>query len=156
MKRWAAGSERALIVGFGDRICALPLSLVIETMRPVQVDPVAGAPSFVSGVAVIRGIPTPVVDLGAILGAPDQLTARFVTVHAGHRQVALSLSAVLGVRNLDTFNVTRDLPPLLRGAAKDAVEMIGSLDGELLMVLRAGWELPDEVWLALDGQEMLS
>jgi len=53
---------------------------------------------------------------------------------------------VLGVRDLDTIMTIGELPTLLQRASKDVVEMIGMLDQQVLMVLRAGWELPDEVW----------
>jgi hypothetical protein len=36
------------------------------------------------------------------------------------------------------------------------VETIGTLDEQLLMILRAGWELPDEVWQALTAEEVVS
>ena len=52
-----------LIVMAGARACAIPLDYVAETMRPLPIEPVAGTPGFVRGVSVIRGAPTPVVDL---------------------------------------------------------------------------------------------
>jgi purine-binding chemotaxis protein CheW len=134
----------------------LPLAQVIETMRPLRVELIAGVPSFVRGVAIIRGILTPVVDLGAVLGAPEEAAERFVTVRAGDKQVALSVSAVLGVRDLDALTMIHELPPLLRGATREVVETIGTLDEQFLVVLQAGWELPDEVWLALAAQGAVS
>jgi len=151
-----AGKRKALIVGLQSRVCALPLTHIIETMRPLPIESLADVPSFVSGVAIIRGIPTPVVDLGAILGTPNQSTERFVTLRVGDRQVALSVKAVLGVRDLDTITTIRELPPLLQRASKDVVETIGTLDEQVLMVLRAGWELPNEVWQSLTAQEAVS
>jgi chemotaxis signal transduction protein len=56
-----------LVVMVGTRACAFPLHHVAETMRPLPIQPVAGTPSFVRGVSVIRGTPTPVVDLKALL-----------------------------------------------------------------------------------------
>jgi purine-binding chemotaxis protein CheW len=125
-------------------------------MRPLPVEPIPGVPSFVQGVSVIRGIPTPVVDLGAVLGSPSERTERFVTIRVGEKQVALSVNAVLGVRDLDTIMTIRELPPLLQRALKDVVEMIGTLDEQVLLVLQTGWELPDEVWQALTAQEAVS
>jgi purine-binding chemotaxis protein CheW len=125
-------------------------------MRPLPVEPISGVPSFVHGISIIRGIPTPVVDLGAVLGTPDQMAGRFVTLRIGDKQVALSVNAVLGVLDLDTILTIRELPPLLQRASKDVVETIGTLDEQVLMVLRAGWELPDEVWHALTAQEAVS
>jgi len=151
-----AAGRKALIVGRQGRICAVPLKHVIETMRPLPVEPLSGVPSFVRGVSIIRGIPTPVVDLGAVLGTPNELAERFVTLRVGDKQVALSVSAVLGVRVLDTIMTVQELPPLLQDAASDIVAMIGTLDEQFLMVLQAGWELPDVVWQALTAQEVVS
>lgn len=150
------GVRKALIVGLKSCVCAVPLTHVIETMRPLAVEPISGAPSFVQGIAIIRGIPTPVVDLGAILGTPGERAERFVTLRVGEKQVALSVNVVLGVRDLDTILTIRELPSLLQRASKDVVETIGTLDEQVLMVLRAGWELPDEVWQALTAQEAVS
>jgi purine-binding chemotaxis protein CheW len=134
----------------------MPLIHVIETMRPLPVEPISGVPAFVQGISIIRGIPTPVVDLGAVLGAPSKRAERFVTLRVGDRQVALSVNAVLGVRDLDTILTIRELPPLLQRASNEVVETIGTLDKQVLMVLQASWELPDEVWQALTAQEAVS
>jgi purine-binding chemotaxis protein CheW len=124
-------------------------------MRPLPVESITGMPSFVRGVSIIRGVPTPVVDLGAVLGALGGAAERIVTLRLGDRQVALSVDAVLGVRDLDV-SALQELPPLLRGASKDVLEAIGTLDEQFLMVLRAGWELPDEVWQVLAAQKPAS
>jgi purine-binding chemotaxis protein CheW len=148
--------RKALIVGLQSCVCAMPLECVIEMMRPLAIEPLGGMPSFVLGVAIIRGIPTPVLDLGAILGKPNELAARFVTVRAGDKQVALAVDRVLGIRDLDTKITTPEISPLLQKASQDVVETIGTLDEQVLMVLRAGWELPDEVWQAMTAQEAFS
>jgi purine-binding chemotaxis protein CheW len=124
-------------------------------MRPLPVESIMGMPSFVRGVSIIRGVPTPVVDLGAVLGALGGSAERIVTLRLGDRQVALCVDAVLGVRDLDVSAI-QELPPLLRGASKGVVESIGTLDEQFLMVLRAGWELPDEVWQVLAAQKPAS
>lgn len=152
----ADGRRKALILELKGCICALPLTHVVETMRPLPVEPLAGVPSFIKGVALIRGIPTPVVDLGAVLGTPNELEKRFVTVRTGDRQVAISVNAVLGVRDIDAIPLNQDLPPLLQRAMENLIEMIGTLDEQILMVLRQGWELPNEVWQALTVQEAVS
>lgn len=152
----SAGAKKALIVRLQSCVCAVPLTHVIEMMRPLPVEPISGVPSFVRGVAIIRGIPTPVVDLGAILGAPGEQAGRFVTLRVGGKQMALSVNAVLGVRDLNAIMTIRELPPLLQRASNDVVETIGTLDKQVLMILRAGWELPDDVWQALTAQEAVS
>ncbi|MGB2590081.1 MAG: chemotaxis protein CheW [Candidatus Acidiferrum sp.] len=156
MKERAGGKKRALLLGLEGRVCAVPLAHVIETMRPLPVEVVSGVPAFVLGVAIIRGVPTPVVDLGAVLGMPIQRAERFVTIRAGERQVALSVNSVLGVREIETIAAIGGLPPLLQGAAENALERIGALDEQVLVVLRDGWELPSEVWEAMTAQEAVS
>lgn len=94
---------------------------------------------------MVRGVPTPVVDMGVVLGTPGRVVSRFVTLRVGTRQVVLAVSSVLGVRYLDDSTV-QNLPPLLQGASLDAIEAIGALDTQMLVVLRSGWKLPDEFW----------
>jgi purine-binding chemotaxis protein CheW len=125
-------------------------------MRPLAVESLADVPAFVKGVAIIRGIPTPVVDLGAMLGRLNESVERFVIIRAGQKQVALCVSTVRGVRDLEPAMMIQELPPLLKDASKDVVEAIGTLDQQVLVILREGWELPAEVWQALTVQETVS
>ncbi len=152
----AAGTRNALIVGLKSCVCAVPLTHVIETMRALPVEPISGVPSFVRGISIIRGIPTPVIDLGAVVGTPSEGAERFVTLRVGEKQVALSVNTVLGIRDLGGVVTMRELPPLLQRASKDVIETIGTLDEQVLMILRDGWELPEEVWQALTAQEAVS
>lgn len=147
--------RKALILGVQRRMCAVPLAHVIETMRPLPTEAISGVPSFVLGVAIVRGIPTPVVDLGAVLGAPsEQRGERFVTLRIGNRQIAMLVTTVLGIRDLDALAATQGLPALLQGASQNAIETIGALDERLLEVLREGWKLPEEIWEAVTAQEV--
>ncbi len=134
----------ALLVRAGARVCALPVESVLETMRPLPVATLPGAPSFVRGVAIVRGEPVPVVDLDAFLGsaAPGPV-ARFVTVRAGPRVVALAVHGVLGVEALTISSA--NAPPLLACANAAAVEALASRDGDLLVVLSAARIVPEEI-----------
>jgi purine-binding chemotaxis protein CheW len=149
----APGGIPALVVRVHTRACALPLAHVIETMRPLPIETIAGVPSFVRGVCIIRGAPTPVVDLGVLLGAPGGDGNRFVTVRLGDKQVALCVDAVLGIHHLDEATM-QGLPPVLTDASNDVIEALGTLDDRILVVLRATWELPDDVWHALEAREI--
>jgi purine-binding chemotaxis protein CheW len=123
--------------------CALPLEHVIETMRPLPLEALGSAPTFVRGVAVIRGTPVPVVDVGALLGtAEGERPARFVTLSIHGRLIALAVEGVVGVRTLPA-DVLGALPPLLRGVGSDAVAALGTLDSALLLTLRAARLVPD-------------
>ncbi len=122
-------------------------------MRPLPIEPVAGMPGVVRGVAVIRGAPTPVVDLAMIVAgeaaAPAPQRARFVTLRVGKRRVALLVDEVAGVVWLDGAMLSQ-APPLLEAAGERWLAALGALDRELVLELRPARLVPDEVWLALD------
>ncbi len=138
-------SDLSLICRVQKRLCALPLENVIETLRPLPVEPVAGAPSFVRGLAVIRGIPVPVVDAARLFGDEDAQPERFVSLVAGERRIALAVDSVLGVRPIAQDSL-HALPPLLHEAGDDVIAAIGLLDAELLLVLRSARLLPEELF----------
>jgi purine-binding chemotaxis protein CheW len=134
-------------------VCALRVADVVETMRPLPVAPLAGAPAFVAGAAIARGEAAPVVSLDALLaGAAASAAAppgRFVLVRAGERRALLAVDAVLGVATLAAADAAA--PPLLATAASGAVEALAARDGELLLVLRAARLVPEAAWQALSG-----
>lgn len=138
---------RALVLKAGSSVCALPLSDVVETMRPLRATALAEVPAFVLGAAMIRGTPTPVVDLAALLGGVAANPRRYVTVRCGQRQTALAVDAVVGIHTLDSAH--DELPPLLGGS--ELIDRLAILDCELLLVLRAGRLLPQTLAARLDG-----
>jgi len=137
-----------LLLRAGVYLVAFPLSAVVETMRPLPVRPAPGAPPFVRGIAIVRGEPLPVIDLGAFLtktpasGEPPA-ESRFVTVKSGARRVSLQVSAVVGIRAIDVDTLTA-APPLLSQALPEQVERLGVLDGETLAVFGTARLLPEE------------
>jgi len=117
-------------------------------MRPLPVEPIAGVPLFVQGLAVIRGVPIPVVDLASILTGDASHPTRFVTVKTGTRRIALAVDAVVGV--IETPSDAVDgLPPLFQSNGLDAISAIGVLDADLLLVLRSARLVPDDVWATI-------
>ncbi len=144
--------SRGLLVGLGTAVCFLPLSEVIETMRPRPVETIAGMPPFVCGLSIVRGAPVPVVDLGAVIGAsPTPSPTRFVTLRLGPRRVALAVGRVVGVRDLDEERLG-EMPPLLRDASENLLRAVGTVDAQLLLVLRAGRKVAQDVWDALEAK----
>jgi purine-binding chemotaxis protein CheW len=138
-----------LVCRIVTRLCALPLVHVLETMRPLPVEPLATVPMPVRGVAIIRGIPVPVIDLAWMFAGEESTVTRFVVVRVGHRQIALAVDAVVGVRLISTASM-HELPPLLHGASRDVIAAMGALDAELLVVLDSTRVLSEAVWRALD------
>lgn len=142
--------QRVVVVQAGAGLCALPIRAVTETMRPAAARPLAGAPPFVAGVAIVRGVPTPVIDLAALLGgAPEAAPGRWVIVRSGARLAALAVRRVAGVASLPSAGTQ---VPLLDGAASGAVASLRALDGELLVVLEEGRLVPEDVLRAAAGE----
>jgi purine-binding chemotaxis protein CheW len=130
-----------LVCRSGSYLCALPLADVVETLRPLAVEPLAGVPPFISGISVIRGLPTPVVDLSVFLGDPDRAPTRFVSLLVANRRVALAVAAVHGVHQF-TALAQSTLPPLLKNVAGDALSAVGTLDRELLFFFETARMIP--------------
>jgi len=152
---FAQSAGHTLICRIGTRLCALPLTHVVETLRPLRATPLAGAPEYVLGVALIRGIGQPVVDVARLLGEDDAEITRYVTLRIGERRVALAVRQVVGTRVLD-LDELQDLPPLLRHVGQDSVRALGQIDAELLLVLDSARLIPqDEVMLAAAAAEGL-
>jgi purine-binding chemotaxis protein CheW len=129
--------------------CALPIERVLETMRPLPVRRVERAPEVVLGVAVVRGVATPVVDATRLLGASGtEPPGRFLTLSVGDRQVSLAVTRVDGVRAL-AAQAFGALPPLLAAADVDAVAAIGTLDQDLMILLGGVRLVPEGVFAAL-------
>lgn len=141
----------ALFCRVGARLCALPLEHVIETMRPLPIEPLAGTPPFVHGLSIIRGVPVPVLHIGQLLSGEGTFPGRFVTVKLRKRCVALAVDGVLSVNPLPTASLN-ELPPLLRDAGSEAVSAIGALDAELLLVLRTARLIPEDLWVQLGAE----
>jgi purine-binding chemotaxis protein CheW len=145
------GRRISVLSRVGSRICAVPIEHVSETMRPLPIEPLAGMPSFVLGVSIVRGAPVPVVDAARMLGVTDASPpGRFISVRIGGHSAVLAVGEVLGVRAL-AGGWLETLPPLLVEASAGVVEAIGILDADLLVVLRSGRIVPPSVWAAMDA-----
>ena len=130
-----------LLCRAGPHLCALPLEQIAEVMRPLPFEPLADAPPFVRGVAVIRGAPVPVIDLARLLGQAKSAVTRLITVRAGGRLLALAVGEVLGLKS-DQEAGAKNMVPLLREVAQDSVSTIGTLDSEALLFLNTLRLLP--------------
>jgi purine-binding chemotaxis protein CheW len=138
---------KVLLFRAGTRLCAIAVAHVEEAMRPLPCEPLPGLPPFVRGVSIVRGRPTPIVDLRVLLGDHEPSSPRRLVILRtdGARRVGLLVDEVLGIRG-DQGLSAGDLPPLLADAATAIVESLARLDGELLTVLRTGSLVPAEVW----------
>ncbi len=138
----------ALFVRAGAHLCALPVRHVVETMRPVPVTALAGVPHFITGLALVRGEPLPVIDLATFMDPrSSRHVSRFVTVRAAGRQAVLAVDAVLGVADIDS---KFDTPSLVADACQQSIEWLSARDGELLALLSTARIVPPELGKTLD------
>ena len=145
-------ARAALLCRVGTRVYGIRLDQVVETMRPLPIEPLAGVPPFVLGLSVLRGTPVPVIDLANLLGtASPVMHARFVAVRAGDRTALLAVESVARVAALPE-RILESLPPLVRDVSAQALDTIGRLDEGMLFVLKSGHIVPDAVWNSLDAR----
>jgi purine-binding chemotaxis protein CheW len=131
-------------------LCALPLEHVIEIMRALPLEQLAGTPRYVRGLSIVRGVPVPVVDVGLIIGGQAAQSSRLIAVRAATRMIALGVDAVMGIAAIaaDAFG---EMPPLLQDTAADTIGAIGARDSDFLVVLRTARLVPDDVLAKLDA-----
>jgi purine-binding chemotaxis protein CheW len=154
----AAGAALpVLVVRAGDRLAALPLGTVRETMRPLPLQPVGGAPAFVAGMSVLRAEPVPVVILDALLGGgAANGFGRFVSVQAGRgRPFLLAVDEVIGVRRFAT-DALEELPPLLGAEARGIATAVTLHDERLVTLLDTAHLIPGDVWRSLEAHRVAS
>ena len=156
------GPGRSIMMGSGTRhapvtwlLCragshhfALPMQHVVETMRVLPIERVAGCPPIVCGFSVIRGAPTAVIDAARLFDGQPGQRDRLVTVRNGKRTIALAMQAVVGVREM-TDDELDDLPPLLGDV--EAIAGLTTLDQQLVFLLRAARIIPDDILDQLDA-----
>jgi purine-binding chemotaxis protein CheW len=145
-----AAGVTALVFRAGPLYCALPLGEVIETMRPLHTRPLAGTPSYVRGLTILRGAPAPVIDMTRLLTGAEAPVDRYVAVRAGRGPVACATGPVLGVRDVEVA------PPegpaaLFTGVSKALIAAVGTVGTEPLLLLHSIAAVPDEVWEAAGG-----
>jgi purine-binding chemotaxis protein CheW len=140
-----------LLCRAGATLVALPIEDIVETMRVLPHTRVEGAPPYILGLSIVRGLPAPVVDVGRIINGAPSRAARLVTVRQAERIVALAVDEVVGITAFaaDTFG---RLPPLLRDAATDAIVGVGAADAELLVFLGTGRLVPEDVLAELSAE----
>jgi purine-binding chemotaxis protein CheW len=136
----------ALVFRAATLLCALPLDEVIETMRPLPTRPLAGTPSFVQGISVLRGVPTPVIDVARLLAGVPGENERYIAVRTDRGPVALAVGTVLGIR--ETEPGSAEGHPALLGGARRLVAAVATFGAEPMLLLHSMRAVPDEVWEA--------
>jgi purine-binding chemotaxis protein CheW len=145
----SGSSQKQLVFRAGTCLCALPLDRVNEIMRVLPIKLISDVPPYVAGVCIMRGAPVPVVDVGLLVGSRATDFQRLISVRTDGRTIALAVERIHGISGFDARQFDR-LPPLLRDAGADVISAIGTLDAELLLLLRVARIVPDDVLARLD------
>jgi purine-binding chemotaxis protein CheW len=149
-----AADLQCLLCQVGASYLAIPIRHVLEVSRPLAITRLPDAPDWVSGVSVLRGVATPVVDARKLFLAEDRAAtsasaaARWVALRIDDRRVALAVDAVLRPHAV-SFDQPADVPRLL--AASPAITALGTLDSKLLMVLEGTRLLTSDDLAGMDG-----
>ena len=139
-----------LVCTLPSRSCAVPLDIVVETMRPLPLIPFSGAPGFVLGLSVIRGTAIPVIDAGMLAGDRAVSAGRFVTVRARGRTAALAVDGVVGLRTMTRASLDA-FPSLLSNEESGAVRAVSARDPGIVVILDGVRLLPEEAWSQLES-----
>jgi len=130
------GVLEILAFTLGAERWAIDTSLVLAVVPFTTVSRLPGAPAFLVGLAAVRGVPVPVVDLGRCLGVPRPgITdlARIVVLGEGMPELGLVVDAVDAVATISRAQLR---PPEEAMAAHDLLHGIAP-DGTAVLAAQA-------------------
>lgn len=127
-----AARVRACLVMLGGEQFAVDVRCLREVMVVGRPTAVPGAPSFVRGVANLRGEVVAILDVAPVLGLPASRVGplgKALVVEPAASQVAIAVDEVLGLETFDEFHSRRDDPVSIGHAAFERgwVEREGTL-----------------------------
>jgi len=140
----AARTELLEVEVSGERY-GLPVERVAEILRPRPITPVPRTPPWVLGIAGLRGVVLPVLDLALRLGlepGPESRHQRIVVVRDGEELLGFRVDRVVGVVRLGPSEAVEEgANRFLRGMGRDREgRTLGLLDPEALCEFRVGQE----------------
>lgn len=147
--RAARQSSHSLLWTVGVNTYALAVEHISETMRPLPVEARPGMASCMLGYSIIRGAVVQVIDVAALLGVQGRgVATRFITLRAADYRVALSVDAVIGVREI-VITMQRNLQPLLTSCGVNLRAAIQLLDIRLIPVFESARFVPESEYASL-------
>ncbi|MBX6366133.1 MAG: chemotaxis protein CheW [Gemmatimonadetes bacterium] len=107
----AAADRRVLVVRIGDECFALPAADAEEVLDVARVTPLHGLPPHVAGVCRHRDRWIPAVDAAPALGLPPAPRASAVVLRRGGLVYALTVDALVGLRDGDAVEPASHIDP---------------------------------------------
>ena len=127
-----------LLVRLGSSALAFPVEAVLEVLPMPELVPVPGMPSWLPGIAGVRGRVQAVVDLTAHL-APQRAGGPFhraVHLRVGTCAALVRVDEVLGIESVSVTPPTPPRTPLVRGVAVAADRPVAVVDVDEVLALR--------------------
>jgi len=121
----------------GDLLLGLPIHLVQEINRHLDVTSVPHAPNYVRGVINLRGEVVTVVNLAAILGLPvDGATcdSRNVIIHWHDQLIGLVVDQIADIQSIPPDKILPS-PSNVRGVEGRFFKGVYVMDGEIIVLL---------------------
>ena len=136
-----AGSENQLVIfGIDEQRYAIRVSHVSEIIRMVNIEPLPGAPEWMSGVVNLRGQILPIVDLRNRMGKePRDMTLTtpiIITRDHGQGRMGLVVDMVDDMAHLEQD----DFEP---GNGSGDLEGLAKIHGDIVMILSLAEILPE-------------
>src|SRR4029450_12436145 len=113
----------------------------------LTIHPLAGTPAFVTGMCIMRGVPTLVIDVARLLGGAAGEVSRFVAVRTERGPVAFATGDIHGVRTISAERAGHNAT-LLGDAPARLIAAVGTIDAAPVLLLQSMRLVPDEVWAA--------
>jgi len=104
LERAGAGAARACLFGLGGERFAIEIQRAREVVVVEELTTVPRAPAYLIGVANLRGLILPILDVRPLLGLashPVGRGSRVLVVDPGSGPVGLAIDAILGLESFD-------------------------------------------------------
>ena len=127
------------LVGFrvGRETYGVPIAMVREIVRPLEITPVPDAPAHVEGVVNLRGRIIPVIDLRKRFREAEIVAGkknRILVVEAGERVAGLLVDAASEVLKIPRSAIEPP-PEVLQQEGLDYITGMGKRDGRLIVLV---------------------
>jgi purine-binding chemotaxis protein CheW len=123
----------------GNNEFGVDISTVKEIIRAENITHIPEAPSFIHGLANLRGQIIPVLDLARQFGLTGEeqatVNARIIVTELDHQLVGMLVDEVPGVLKIAEENI-ENTPELIQNEIKrDYIKGVGKLDNRLIILL---------------------
>ena len=139
-----------------DEYYGIEILKVIEIVGMMEITTVPRMPTFVKGVANLRGKVIPVVDLRLKFGMPEgepTATSCIIVVLVGEAEMGIIVDNVLEVQEISADEIEEKRPPLALRSTPRFILGIGKAGGKIAILLDIDKVLTEQEFAALTGTD---